>query len=149
MTDPTPGPIDVGGLNDILRKAQEMAAQTNQLQERLAGLTGRAESADGLVRVACTGDDPVHEVVIDPRALRYAAADLAETLQTLIRQARVDLNQQVSDVFREQTGDAGPMALLQNPELAQAKMAQLREMVDSASQGSSALMERMRRQFGA
>jgi DNA-binding protein YbaB len=144
------GPMSAGAqrMGDYLRQAQQQAAPGGELRNRLAGLVGRAESPDGLIRVACTGEDPAHEVDIDPRVLRYVSEELAETLQTVFRAARADLARQIDEVLQEQAGDGGVMALVHDPAAAQRKLAQLTEMAEAATRDTDAVMDQMRRRFG-
>ncbi|HEX5594861.1 MAG TPA: YbaB/EbfC family nucleoid-associated protein [Micromonosporaceae bacterium] len=137
----------IAGLGGLLQKLQEQVGRTDELRTQLAELVGRAESPDGLIRVAATPDDPVAEVEIDPRAMRHASEDLANLLQQAVRAAKADLARQTSEVLREQTGEDGPMSLVHNPEAARAKLNQLNEMVESGSRDLNLMFEQMRRQL--
>ncbi|SCG36394.1 YbaB/EbfC DNA-binding family protein [Micromonospora echinaurantiaca] len=132
----------------LMERMREQLSRGEELRTRLAGLTGRAESEDGLVRVTCTAEDPAHELHLDPRALRLPATDLAELIADLLRKARADLQRETSEALRELTGPAGPEALVHDPAAAQAKLAQLNDLVSGPLRESTQMLERLRRQLG-
>jgi DNA-binding protein YbaB len=132
----------------FMRDLQESIVRNAALHERLAALTGRAEGLDGLVRVVCTADDPVHELTLDPRALRRPAEDVAEAVRQAIRTAKLDLERQVGDAMREEAGTAGALAFVTRPGLAQAKLAQLADMIGAANKETTQVMDRVRGRLG-
>lgn len=147
MSQPTGSPSGIPGLSEVLRKAQDQLGRSEKIRSELAGLTGCAQSPDGYIRVTCTAEDPVAELEIDPQAMRYYADELAAVLQQVIRDAKADLAHRTEEVLREQMGDDGPMALVYNPEAAQAKLRQLSEMVQAGSRDLNQLFERIRQQM--
>ncbi|MEU3453146.1 hypothetical protein ABZ671_06035 [Micromonospora sp. NPDC006766] len=132
----------------IAARMREQMTRGEELRGRLAGLIGRAVSEDGQIEVACTADDPAHELRLDPRVMRRSSAELAELLQELLRSARADLQRQTTEAVRDAGDQAGPQALIGDPAAAQAKLAQLNELVSGPLRQSSELMERLRRQLG-
>ena len=147
MSDPTK-PAAGTSLSSLLRQMQDRFDRTERLRAELAGLVGRATSPDGLVRVVCTAEDPVHEVEINPRAMGGDATELAAALRRTAHEARADLDRQSAELMREQVGDAGPMSLVYDPEAAQAKLKQLNDLINSGARDTNLMFERMRRQFG-
>ncbi|MDG4829216.1 YbaB/EbfC family nucleoid-associated protein [Solwaraspora sp. WMMD1047] len=147
MSDPT-NPGAGTSLSSLLRQMQDQFDRSERLNSQLSELVGRAVSPDGMVRVACTADDPTHEVEIDPRALRRGATDLAGSLQEAARGARADLARQTDDLIREQTGGGGPLALPHDPAAAQQKLRHLNDLINSGARDTNLMFERMRRQFG-
>ena len=145
------GPIGTTPTPDVMAqlaaRMREQLGRGEELRGRLAGLTGQAESENGWVRVTCTAEDPATELHIDPRALRMPAADLSELVAGLLRAARADLQRATAEVMRELGGPAGPSALLHDPAAAQAKLAQLNDMVSGPMRESTELLERLRRQL--
>ncbi|MFU8852435.1 YbaB/EbfC family nucleoid-associated protein [Micromonospora sp. SL1-18] len=131
----------------IAARMREQMAQGDELRSRLTGLTGRAISDDEQIEVVCTADDPAHELRIDPRAMRRSSAELAELLQDLLRSARADLQRQTTEAVRDVAGQFGPQALIGDPAAAQAKLAQINELVSGPMRQSSELLERLRRQL--
>ena len=144
-TGTTPPP-DV--MAQLAARMREQLGRGEELRSRLAGLTGQAESENGLVRVTCTVEDPAQELHIDPRALRMPAAELSELVAGLLRAARADLQRATAEVMRELGGPAGPATLLHDPAAAQAKLAQLNDMVSGPIRESTEMLERLRRQLG-
>ena len=136
------------GMAQFAERMRQQLGRAEELQTRLAELRGRAESEDGLVVVVCTADDPAQELHIDPRATRQPVADLAELIQKLIREARADLSERTNEVLHELGGAVGPAALLHNQAAAQAKLAQLNDLVSGPLRNSTEMLERMRRQLG-
>lgn len=132
----------------FMRDLQETIARNTALHARLAALTGRAEGLDGLVRVVCTANDPVHELTIDPRAFRHPAEDVAEAVRQAVRTAKSDLDRQVSDAMREEAGTEGALAFVSQPGLAQAKLAQLADMIGAANRDTTQVMDRVRGRLG-
>ncbi|MFD2767343.1 YbaB/EbfC family nucleoid-associated protein [Micromonospora eburnea] len=147
MTATTGEPAGNDPMASIAARMREQMARGEELRGRLAGLTGRAVSEDGQIEVACTADDPAHELRIDPRAMRRPAVELAEQLQELLRSARTDLQQQTAEAVREAGEQVGPQALIGNPAAAQAKLAQLSELVSGPMKQSGEMLERLRRQL--
>lgn len=78
--------------------ARKYVAGAEEVQDRLSGLVGRAESEDGRIRVAFSNENAVEELHIDPRALRDGSEVLAENIRTVIADARADLLRQVDEV---------------------------------------------------
>ncbi|MBY8874453.1 YbaB/EbfC family nucleoid-associated protein [Micromonospora sp. PLK6-60] len=148
MTEPRQGDQAADVMAQMMARMREELRRGDELRSRLAGLTGRAESPDGLVAVTCTADDPAHELHLDPRALRRPSEELAELLQELLREARTDLRRQTDEALRELGGGAGPQSLVHDPAAAQAKLAQLNELVSGPVRDSVQMLERMRRQLG-
>ena len=89
----------------------------------------------------------MHELHIDPRAMRLPAAELAELLAGLVRAARDDLQRETGETLRETGGADGPAAVIHNPAVAQAKLAQLNEMVSGPLRESTEMLDRLRRQL--
>jgi DNA-binding protein YbaB len=149
MTEPsatTPGAADaaLGELNRIAAQAQERLAHAAQLRDRLADLVGRGQGADGLVRVVCTPTDPVHEVHVDPRAMRMVSTDLAEAVRAAAHEARRDLDEQTRAITRELVDrDDDPLGVVSDPAAARVKLAELDALAQGAAGQAAALFERL------
>ncbi|WP_084598005.1 YbaB/EbfC family nucleoid-associated protein [Micromonospora chokoriensis] len=148
MSGPIGGTPTPDVMAQLAARMREQLGRGEELRGRLTGLTGHAESENGLVRVTCTADDPARELHIDPRALRLPAAELSEIVAGLLRAARADLARATAEVMRELGGPAGPAAVLHDPAAAQAKLAQLNDMVSGPLRESTEMLERLRRQLG-
>jgi DNA-binding protein YbaB len=140
-----------GGMdfNEVLRDSRERMAKVTQVRERMAELTGSAESSDGRVKVVCTSTDPLAELHIDPRAMRMGSEELAATIRQLSRQAREDLDRQVDEITKEAYGeDDNPMELLRNREELKQNLTEMQGMFEKAGNDAQAMIDQLRRGLG-
>jgi DNA-binding YbaB/EbfC family protein len=56
-------------LNALMKQAQEMQAQVQQLQEEAGKETAEASAGGGMVTVVASGDGELKELRIDPKAI--------------------------------------------------------------------------------
>src|SRR4051812_45617327 len=100
------GPIrDFSSPIEVLRDLDRLAAGTSarlaatqELGRRASELVGEASSADGLVRVLCRPGAPLHDLHLDPRAMRMISSDLAATIQSVAAAARADLDRRTAEL---------------------------------------------------
>jgi DNA-binding protein YbaB len=136
-------------LEKLIRVSEEQSARVQEMQERAAELTGVAESKDRRIKVTCTVNGGVDDITIDPRAMRMPAADFAETLKTLIRDANADLHRQLSELMAETYGEAAnPMALIQNQEAVQEKIKDAAAAYDRTLDDAMSELQRIAKQLG-
>jgi DNA-binding protein YbaB len=136
-------------LEKLIRVSEEQSARVQEMQERAAELTGVASSKDGRITVTCTVNGGVTDIQIDPRAMRMPAADFAETLKTLIREATADLHRQLSGLMAETYGeDANPMALAQNQEAVQQKIQDAAAAYDRTLDDAMSELQRIAKRLG-
>jgi DNA-binding protein YbaB len=137
---------------DVSQLAEETrlhAARAAELQARMRGMVGRAESKDGRVRLAFSHQDGLPELVIDPRAMRLGAEELATLIQDLVKEAVGDLDRQRQEARQETYGpDFDPEAAKPDPEGLRNVLQGMTESVESAGQNLTALMDQMRSRFG-
>ena len=91
-------------MDETLRGAEQQLGRAKELQERLSAVVGSAESEDGRVKIECTNDKGVTAVHLDPRAMRMASAELAETFTEVAQAAMADLRTQTQAAIRETYG---------------------------------------------
>lgn len=143
MPDPAgasdPTPIDL---------ARERLVRAAQVRERLAELVGRAESTDGLIKIACTAADPLHELQLHPRALKQLNTTLVEAIQQTAAAARADLKQQADDVMAEEYGDDNPSRLARDPAAASSRLREMTETLTAAGQNAQAVIDELRSRLG-
>jgi DNA-binding YbaB/EbfC family protein len=72
------------GLGDLMKKAQEMKANMEKIQEELAAKEVEAGAGGGMVSVTVTGAQEVTGIVIDPSVID---PDDKEMLQDLVQAA--------------------------------------------------------------
>lgn len=94
-------------IESTIRSAHEKLERAGELQELIASVVGTAESQDGRIRVECTNGDPLHTLQIDPRAMRMGSEGLAETIQTVVREAVQDLRNRSQLAVQEKFGGQG------------------------------------------
>jgi DNA-binding protein YbaB len=135
MGTPKPIPLD---------QARDRIARLAQVRERLTQLVGRAESADGLIKVAATADDPLHDVQLDPRALKLLNTDLAAALQQTAAAARADLKRQLDDLLATALSPGDPARMLADPTAATASLREMTATMNTAAQDTAAALERLR-----
>jgi DNA-binding protein YbaB len=134
----------------LLKQAQRQTDKISGIQERIASLVGEAESADGYVRVTYTASGGIADLELNPRAMRMASSDLAQTIKDVIQAAANDLQskirQEMSSAF-EGEGD-NPMDLADDPEKVKAKVEEVKGMLDGALNDALGQMDLLRKKMG-
>jgi DNA-binding YbaB/EbfC family protein len=87
-----------GGLGNLMKQAQEMQANMQKAQEKLAEMEVTGESGGGLVKVTMTGRHEVRRVVIDDSLL----SDDKDMLEDLVAAAINDATHKVETTTQEQ-----------------------------------------------
>ncbi|MBT8117058.1 MAG: YbaB/EbfC family nucleoid-associated protein [Gammaproteobacteria bacterium] len=87
-----------GGLGNLMKQAQEMQANMQKAQEKLADMEVTGESGGGLVKVTMTGRHEVRRVVIDDSLL----SDDKDMLEDLVAAAINDATHKVETTTQEQ-----------------------------------------------
>jgi len=87
-----------GGLGNLMKQAQEMQANMQKAQEKLADMEVTGESGGGLVKVTMTGRHEVRRVEIDDSLL----ADDKDMLEDLVAAAINDASHKVETTTQEQ-----------------------------------------------
>jgi DNA-binding protein YbaB len=135
--------------SEVLRNSRERMAKVNEARERMAGLTGRAETADGRIKVASTSEDPLAELEIDPRAMRMGSEELAAAIRQVSRLAREDLDRQANDISAELYGeDDNPMDALRNRDELKKNLTDMQEMFGKAGNDAQAMIDQLRQGLG-
>ncbi|MDX1698690.1 MAG: YbaB/EbfC family nucleoid-associated protein [Thiohalobacterales bacterium] len=87
-----------GGLGNLMKQAQEMQANMQKAQEKLASMEVTGESGGGLVKVTMTGRHEVRRVVIDDSLM----SDDKDMLEDLVAAAINDATHKVEATTQEQ-----------------------------------------------
>lgn len=74
---------------------------------QIGSVRASVEAADGLVRVEVDGAGHVTELVLDPRAMRLGASELAEAMKAALQQAQAAARSEVEGQVRR-LGEALP-----------------------------------------
>jgi DNA-binding YbaB/EbfC family protein len=91
--------MDKGQMAGFMKKAQEMQAKFEKLQDEVTKLEVIGESGAGMVKITMSGKHDVKKVVIDPSIL-----DDKEMLEDLIAAAVNDANRKVEAVSSDKMG---------------------------------------------
>lgn len=85
----------------LLREAQGQQARMQEMQERIAELTGQASDESGHVTATFTAAGGLTDLQIKPRALAQGSQELAVTIKQIIHEAGADLQNQIRALMRE------------------------------------------------
>jgi len=86
-----------GGLDNIMKQAQQMQENMQKAQEEIANMEVTGESGAGLVKITMTGRHDVKNVIIDPTLL----GDDKDMLEDLIAAAVNDASRRVESMTQE------------------------------------------------
>jgi DNA-binding protein YbaB len=123
----------------LARDADRLFEHVRRTQGEASTIVGRAESADGRVKVEYTSQEGVRGLELDPRALRAGSADLAETIVSVIARAREDFAAQGREILAQGVAESplGPAPLSGAGRAAE-------EMLDANLRGSMELVDQLR-----
>lgn len=88
------------GMDDMMKKVQEMQGKMQEMQEQIAALEVTGEAGAGLVKVSMTGRNDVKKVSIDPSLL----SEQKDVLEDLIAAAVNDAVRRVEETKTEKMG---------------------------------------------
>jgi DNA-binding protein YbaB len=131
----------------VMRDAEDRLGNFAELRPTLAGLTGRAEAADGHVVVEWTATG-LSDLRLDPRAMRLPSQDLAAAITSAVRAAVTDLREQTRSALAQAGIGAGSAP---SSEDTRAALAALRESTMQNARRAAADIDRaaeLRRQSG-
>ncbi|QKW39594.1 YbaB/EbfC family nucleoid-associated protein [Actinomadura sp. NAK00032] len=136
-------------LDAFAEQTAKEVQKATELRQRLSELVGRAESRDGRIRLGLSAEGAISELEIDPRAMRMASAELAETIIQVSQDALQDLQRQ----SRELTDDASVApedvaGIVRDPQALEGQMRQMQEGFQRALSDSMTLMDDIRRKMG-
>jgi len=78
---------DKPGLNDLMKKAQEMQKKMQEIQKQIAEMEVVGQSGGGLVKVTMTGQHYAKRVSIDPSVLKEEKSILEDLIAAAINDA--------------------------------------------------------------
>lgn len=134
---------------ELLRESRERADKAQKIQRDIADLVGRAETPDGRIRVSCKPREGVDQLEIDPRAMRLSSTELADTIKSLIRQARQDLDRQTEKIVGDAYGEGGdPREILKNKEDIQEMVDGFQNVFANATQNANSMLDQIRQTLG-
>jgi DNA-binding protein YbaB len=92
-------------LREAAKTLAERQSHLNEVQERLRIVKGRAQSEDGRITVEVGPTGTVEALKLDPRAMRMASEELAETIVALAKQATNDAAAQTQEAMKPLLGE--------------------------------------------
>lgn len=135
-------------IEKLLRLAEEYTKRSEEMQEKAAALKGEAATQDGRVRVTCTVADGVSDLHIDPRAMRFPAKNLAETIKQLIHEATADLQEKMRALMTETYGEENnPMNIADQRDAMREAIDRAAENYDRVLTDALGQLEHIRRQM--
>lgn len=103
----------LGDLGGLLRQAQKMQRQVQELQEELARRTYEGAAGGGAVRVTFNGAREIMSVRIAPEACNPAEADVLEDLvATAVKDALRKVEEESAAAMKKVTGGLGLPGLM-------------------------------------
>lgn len=93
-------PNDKVGLNEIMKRAQEMQKKLQDIQKQVAEMEVTGQSGGGLVKVAMTGQHYVKKITLDPSLLKEEKS----VIEDLIAAAINDTTDKIEKTLREKMG---------------------------------------------
>jgi nucleoid-associated protein EbfC len=100
-------------MNAILKQAQEMQAQMEQMQQEAAKETAEASAGGGMVTVVASAGGEIRELRIDPKAIDPDDPEMLADLVTAaaneaLRAARVKVEEKMKSVLPPDLGGLLP-----------------------------------------
>lgn len=95
------------GLNDIMKRAQEMQKKLQEIQKEVADKEVVGQSGGGMVKVTITGQHYAKKVVLDPNLLK----DDKAIIEDLIAAAINDATDKIEKYLREKMGGLAGMKM--------------------------------------
>jgi len=95
------------GLNDIMKRAQEMQKKLQDIQKQVAEMEITGQSGGGMVKITVTGQHYAKKVVLDPNLLKEDRS----VIEDLVAAAINDATDKVEKALREKMGGLAGMQL--------------------------------------
>ena len=100
-------PTDKMGLNDIMKRAQEMQKKLQDIQKQVAEMEVTGQSGGGVVKIVITGQHYAKKVTLDPNLLKEEKA----IIEDLIAAAINDATDKIERSLRDKMGGLAGMKL--------------------------------------
>src|SRR5258707_613526 len=122
--------FDETAIDRLITESQRPLDGLDEVYQRVLAVQGVAQDAAKLVTVECSSQG-VTALEIDPRALRWGAKRLADTILEQIAASLADLHAKSSAIMAETLGDA-PMNLTADGNAAAVRLEEAQEAYDRA-----------------
>ncbi|MGH3392834.1 MAG: YbaB/EbfC family nucleoid-associated protein [Actinomadura sp.] len=137
----------------MFRATREQFSQVEEMQRRMTGLEGRAESQDGRVSAVFTQAKGLADLRLDPRAMRTGSTELAEVIKEVAQEAKRDFERQakalMDETFAQQ--DVTPDELkdmFSDPQGVTQTLGEMGKVFSGAAKEVEGILEQMRRTMG-
>jgi nucleoid-associated protein EbfC len=95
------------GLNEVMKRAQEMQKKLQEIQKQVAEMEITGQSGGGMVRITVTGQHYAKKVVLDQNVLKEDRS----VIEDLIAAAINDATDKVEKALRDKMGGLAGMQL--------------------------------------
>lgn len=85
------------GLNDIMKRAQEMQKKLQDIQKQVAEMEVTGQSGGGVVKIVMTGQHYAKKVTIDPNLLKEEKAIIEDLIAAAINDATDKIERSLRD----------------------------------------------------
>ena len=90
-------PTEKMGLNDIMKRAQEMQKKLQDIQKQVAEMEVVGQSGGGVVKITMTGQHYAKKVVIDPNLLKEEKSIIEDLIAAAINDATDKIERSLRD----------------------------------------------------
>lgn len=139
------GNIDI---DKLVEGADRQFALMEEFQQGIGDLVGSAQDEAGMVTVEI-GNEGLRDLVIHPKAMRMASADLSDTIKEVFAAASADFQQRMLEsmkgVFGE--GELSPATYLEDPEKATQRVKAAEEAYNRTFEDVMGELSRIKRQL--
>ena len=151
----TSNSFDLGDLlrspEELLAAQKEQMAKAEELERRIAEVSGSATSDDERITVSFSEGNGLEKLDLDPRVMRMPSEDLAAEILRLVNVARAEAQGQIQDVLNEVLGEDGQP----KPEEIGEQAAELQQSLDELMRDTmrmdgelTGILDRMRKLSG-
>ena len=90
-------PNDEVGLNDIMKRAQEMQKKLQDIQKQVAEMEVTGQSGGGAVKIVMTGQHYAKKVTLDPNLLKEEKSIIEDLIAAAINDATDKIERSLRD----------------------------------------------------
>lgn len=137
--------FDEAAIDRLIAESQRPLDGLDEVYQRVLAVQGVAQDAAKLVTVECSSQG-VTALEIDPRALRWGARRLADTILELIAASLSDLHAKSAAILAETLGDT-PLDLTADGNAAASRLRDAQEAYDRAMDDAMAELGRIQRRL--
>jgi DNA-binding protein YbaB len=136
-------------IDKVIEIARQYAERGDDTREKMAEVTGKAESKDGRVKVVFGANGTLSDLELDPRALRMQSEALSSMIKQVVNEAIADLRANANATMVEIYGEEGsPEGLQKRREAAMQQAEDTARDFDRTIDKAMADIERISKQLG-